>query len=98
MAEAAVSPIVTVEALHGQPAPSRWPLSHRIFFRFVFTYFLLYDFPDADRIRILNLIPGLGFLTKKYDGLWQAVCPWVAIHIFHLSGQRTTYFQTGSGD
>ena len=30
--------------------------------------------------------------------LWKAVCPWVAIHMFHLSGQRTTYFVTGSGD
>jgi hypothetical protein len=29
---------------------------------------------------------------------WSALIPWIAIHIFHLSGQATTYFVTGSGD
>jgi uncharacterized membrane protein YphA (DoxX/SURF4 family) len=27
-----------------------------------------------------------------------AICPWIAIHVFHLSGKPTTYFLTGSGD
>jgi uncharacterized membrane protein YphA (DoxX/SURF4 family) len=27
-----------------------------------------------------------------------AICPWIAVHILHLSGRVTTYFPTGSGD
>src|SRR5262245_51366289 len=30
--------------------------------------------------------------------MWRSLVPWVAIHIFHLSGRATTYFPTGSGD
>jgi hypothetical protein len=30
--------------------------------------------------------------------LWHALTAWVAIHVFGLSGQVTTYFPTGSGD
>ena len=46
-----------------------------------------------------RLIPGLGFLSGAYNRLWHAIVPWVAIHIFHLSGPVTVYSAVnGSGD
>jgi uncharacterized membrane protein YphA (DoxX/SURF4 family) len=79
------------------PAPP-WPLAQRIFFRFVFIYFVLYSLPQNGRVSILGVIPGAEYVIKPYTKLWHALCPWIAIHWFHLSGQRTTYFPTGSGD
>ncbi len=77
---------------------ARWSLAHRIFFRFVCCYFALYTAPGSGRISLLNVIPGLSFLTKVYVNFWDVLTPWVAIHIFGLGGQITTYFPTGSGD
>lgn len=53
--------------------------------------------PEHGRVSIFGL-PGLGFLTKLYVNFWHTVTPWVAVHVFHLSGKVTTYFPTGSGD
>jgi uncharacterized membrane protein YphA (DoxX/SURF4 family) len=77
------------------PVPRSWSLAQRIGFRFAFAYFFLYALPENGRVSILGLIPGL---ASAYTKLWHAICPWIAIHMFHLSGQRTTYFPTGSGD
>jgi len=98
MANAAVSPLTTIDPIPDQSAPSSWSLPHRVFFRFLFSYFVLYALPDSGRISIFNSIPGASLLSKRYVAMWHVLCPWVAIHVFHLSGQPTTYFLTGSGD
>jgi uncharacterized membrane protein YphA (DoxX/SURF4 family) len=54
--------------------------------------------PGTGRVHILGNLPGSEWLLQPWTWLLQAVCPWVAIHVFHLTGQRTTYFLTGSGD
>jgi hypothetical protein len=73
-----------------RPAP--WSLPHRIFFRLVFSYLVLYCAGS------LRFVPGGSWLVQPYDNLRRAICPWVAIHVFGLTGQVTTYFVTGSGD
>src|SRR5579871_886900 len=99
MAEAAVSPMVANDPVPNPQPLTRWSLAHRIFFRFLFCYFILYALPDSGRISIINVIPGAyNLISKRYIALWHAICPWVAIHVFHLSGQPVTYFPTGSGD
>ena len=75
-----------------------WSLAHRVLFRFACCYFVLYSMPSAGRVNIFGDIPGAGEVFRPWIALMHTVCPWVAIHIFHLSGQRTTYFRTGSGD
>ena len=37
-------------------------------------------------------------MFKPYVNLWHAIVPWVATHIFHVTGRAATYVQTGSGD
>jgi hypothetical protein len=86
-------PVQEVHVQEAQPAPRRWPLAQRILFRFAFIYLVLYCLPH-----ILSAIPGGQFAGTPYTRLWHTICPWIAIHIFHLSGQPTTYFRTGSGD
>jgi uncharacterized membrane protein YphA (DoxX/SURF4 family) len=98
MANAAVSQLISTDLAPDRPAPCSWSLAHRVVFRFLFSYFVLYALPDSGRISILNTIPGTGLLSKQYVAMWHALCPWVAIHVFHLSGQPVTYFLTGSGD
>jgi uncharacterized membrane protein YphA (DoxX/SURF4 family) len=75
-----------------------WGLSRRILFRFACSYFVLYCMPGEGRVNILSSVPGSEWLFQPWTWLLHAVCPWVAIHVFGLSGQRTTYFVTGSGD
>ena len=84
--------------LSEQPPSSAWPLPLRIVFRFLFCYFLLYSLPESGRVDFVSMIPGLAFLSRAYITAWHALVPWIAIHIFHLSGVITTYFRTGSGD
>jgi hypothetical protein len=95
MADVAVQPAA-------EPAPSiipdRWSLARRLAFRFCCCYWLLYCLPEPGRVNILQAFPGGSLLAKPYTGLWHTLCPWAAIHIFHLSGQPVTYFRTGSGD
>jgi hypothetical protein len=88
-----------LEQTDSQPQqPLRWSLAHRIFFRFICSYFVLYAAPEIGRVSLLPDIPGAAFLAKGYTNFWHALTPWVAIHVFHLSGRITTYFPTGSGD
>jgi hypothetical protein len=80
------------------PAREPWSLARRILFRFVCSYFLLYMAPDPPgRLDLVDTIPGGSLAGNAYAGLWHRLVPWVAIHIFHLSGKATTYFPTGSG-
>ena len=82
----------------GPPAPARWSLAHRLLFRFAFCYFALYMAPEGGRVDLISSIPGLFKVTRFYVNGWHALLPWIAIHVFHLSGRPTTYFPTGSGD
>ncbi len=91
MAEAAIPAIV--DALPGKGEAVRWSVTQRIGVRFVCSYFSLYCLPGP-----FTSIPGLQFLEMPLVAMWHAVCPSVAIRVFHLSGQATTYFPTGSGD
>ena len=89
--------VATSAAIEPAPAEAplaRWPLIQRIAFRFLCAYFVLYCVPGT----VLYAIPGGRYLARPIAALWNTVCPWSAIHVFHLSGQRTTYFVTGSGD
>ncbi|HUA60679.1 MAG TPA: hypothetical protein VML19_18085 [Verrucomicrobiae bacterium] len=75
-----------------------WPLRLRIAFRFCCCYLLLYSLPSTGAVSIFQSFPSGEKIARPYVALWHAINPWVAIHVFHLSGQRVTYFPTGSGD
>src|SRR4051794_26674320 len=75
-----------------------WSLSKRVLFRFVCSYFLLYCMPGDGRVNVLSAIPFARTIVQPWGQLMHAISPWIAIHIFHLSGTPTTYFLTGSGD
>ena len=71
---------------------SRSALS-RIGIRFTFLYLLLYCYFG------LPIIPFVGdWLATPIDWAWRLICPWTAVHVFHLSGPVTRYHPTGSGD
>ncbi len=77
-----------------------WPLWLRIVFRFVFSYWVLYNLPFPLNVSAGvggGLFSGASYLVNGYERLWQAFVPWVGAHILHLSGP-ITYFMTGSGD
>ena len=93
---AAVQP--AIEPLAAPPAV-RWPLARRLVFRFFFCYWLLYGLPSGPgRVNIVVFIPGASYVTRYWVNLWQALIPWVAIHVFGVTGRAATYFRTGSGD
>jgi hypothetical protein len=54
--------------------------------------------PSNGRVSVLSAIPGGSIIAKPWVEPMHAICPWIAIHVFHLSGTPTTYFPTGSGD
>jgi len=98
-AQPQLAPIIPAPAPEQRTAARDWSLAHRIVFRFVCVYFLLYMLPDPPgRLDLVDVIPGGSYVANAYGGLWHKLAPWVAIHIFHLSGKATTYFPTGSGD
>jgi uncharacterized membrane protein YphA (DoxX/SURF4 family) len=77
-----------------------WPLWLRIVFRFVFSYWVLYNLPfPLNRIPGFgdNYFPGVAYLIEGYERLWHVFVPWVGAHILHLK-TPITYFMTGSGD
>jgi hypothetical protein len=79
--------------------PERWTHLERILFRFAFVYLLLYCWPANGRVSLLDVVPFVSErLTSWAERPWHALCPWVAIHIFHLHGPVTQYHPTGSGD
>jgi hypothetical protein len=94
--------------LEDTPTPERWSLRSRILFRFAFVYLVLYCWPHAGRSNLFDAIPGFIAgsmndydrltLTKLAEAPIRALCPWVAVHIFHLHGAVTQYPVTGSGD
>src|ERR1700689_2449595 len=93
--------------------PERWSLLRRVLFRFAFVYLIFYCWPYAGKSNLLDAIPNFGIGSMNdYDALrstkmllrhladapWHALCPWVAVHVFHLRGAVTQYHATGSGD
>jgi hypothetical protein len=87
-------------SLAPQQAPHpAWSLPKRIAFRLVFCYLTLYNMPIPGHVNLLQAIPGATWLSEKYTKLWHTIVPWVAIHLFHLSGPVTVYPDVnGSGD
>lgn len=76
-----------------------WSLAKRILFRFVCSYLMLYNLPMMGHVNLLEGIPGVPWLSEKYIRVWHTLVPWVAIHVFHLSGPVTVYpAVNGSGD
>jgi hypothetical protein len=71
-----------------------WSLPQRIFFRFVCSYLVLYIPSKAGLPLIFDLPPGSWLAEALYTG-WYKLVPWVAIHMFHLSGKD---FDAHSGD
>ena len=71
----------------------------RIVFRFVAAYFILYNLPSPGHADLLRSIPGGSWVFTPYVNMWRAFVPWVATHVFKLSGPVTVYpAVNGSGD
>jgi hypothetical protein len=76
-----------------------WNLPKRIAFRFACSYLMLYNLPMMGHVNLLDAIPGVPWLSEKYIRVWHTIVPWVAIHLFNLSGPVTVYpAVNGSGD
>jgi uncharacterized membrane protein YphA (DoxX/SURF4 family) len=71
---------------------AKWRLTTRIAFRFVFAYFVLYNFPFP-----LDYIPYVDRLVGWYGEAWEKVIPWIGAHLLHLS-YKITVLSNGSGD
>jgi len=85
--------VIARSVINSSDAPhTRWSLPHRVGFRFVFVYLLVYSFPFP-----LHSIPGVAQWTQWWTALWHAVVPWVGTHVLHLP-YDITVFPNGSGD
>lgn len=74
-------------------APASRSFLSRIGIRFTFIYLLFYCYFG------LSIIPFVGdWLASPVELVWRLICPWAAVHVFHLSGAVTQYHPTGSGD
>jgi len=90
------APAATASAPETLP---QWNVAKRVAFRFVCAYLLLYNLPMMGHVNLSDVIPGMAWLSEKYIHLWHTIIPWVAIHVFHLSGSVTVYPDgNGSGD
>lgn len=79
--------------------PAHWNLLQRVAFRFVAAYFILYNLPSPGHADLLRTIPGGAWVFGPYVKMWRAFVPWVATHVFGLSGPATVYpAVNGSGD
>lgn len=85
---AAALPEVSAAAAVGP----RWKLATRAAFRFIFAYFVLYNFTA-----VLNYLPYSDPPLTWYLLQWQKIVPWVGSHVLHLS-KPITVFTNGSGD
>lgn len=68
---------------------TRWPLAHRVGFRFVFSYYVLY----AGVGIVLGFIPYGQQLGEQYGAVWLGVARWVAESI--LGWEREIYILEG---
>ena len=90
-AEAKVATQSLPAAISAAEQITPWGTPTRIAFRFVFFYFLLYNVGT-----FIDLFPFTDYIAQKYEGLWQAVIPWIGSHMLHLA--PITIFTNGSGD
>lgn len=74
------------------PQSKDWRLGHRIGFRFVFSYLVLYNFPFP-----IGTIPWTGWLANQYEKMWEAMIVWTGRQVLHLS-KPIKFFPSGSGD
>jgi uncharacterized membrane protein YphA (DoxX/SURF4 family) len=72
-----------------------WTPLTRIAFRFAFVYLALYCWPYPLAYAIP---PATETIADWATAPLHALTPWVAVHVFHLSGAVTAYHPTGSGD
>ncbi|HEV2421750.1 MAG TPA: hypothetical protein VGS59_08590 [Candidatus Acidoferrales bacterium] len=80
------------KAAESQTRTSAWSFAHRVMFRFVFSYLMLYILPFP-----FGSFPGSVWQFSAYDKLWRALVPWFGKHILHLRN-AITIFPNGSGD
>jgi hypothetical protein len=73
-----------------QSLPPRWGWARRVLFRFAFVYLALYIAPFP-----LYVIPQGARLVSWYTDVWNAVVPWVGLHLFQV---EITVRPNGSGD
>lgn len=71
------------------PSDIRWPLAHRVGFRFVFSYYVLY----AGVGIVLGFIPYGKQIGEQYGALWLGVARWVAERI--LGWEREIFILEG---
>lgn len=77
-------------------AAPRWSALHRIGFRFLCVYLLLYVLSAMTNYGFVWLSPFGNFfgpllgnsVHASYDATWDAVLPWVGLHLFHLSARE----------
>jgi uncharacterized membrane protein YphA (DoxX/SURF4 family) len=75
----------------GEPRPGPvWSPVKRLFFRFAFSYLILYSFPFP-----LYYIPYAAMVAYGYGMLWNKLVPWVGQQVF---GVAITVQPNGSGD
>ncbi len=72
---------------------TQWSTQQKLFFRFVFLYFIIYIFFNPN-----NEYPVINYLYKGLnEHVLQKLIPWIGKHILHLPYAITT-FTNGSGD
>ena len=97
MADAAAT--LSALEIRPSPAPEKWSLPRRIGWRFLCAYLILYILPDQGHVNLIGPLPFSSYLIRPYIRMWRAFVPWVAIHVFHLSGPAVVYpAVNGSGD
>lgn len=75
--------------LRAQTDDEVWTLGHRVLFRVLFIYSLLYFFP------LPSGLAGPEFLSSLFDPVWQRIVPWIGRTLF---GLEVANFSNGSGD
>ncbi|HKD06951.1 MAG TPA: hypothetical protein VKB79_13695 [Bryobacteraceae bacterium] len=94
----ASSAIPQAASYEPQPENQPWSVPHRIFFRFLCGYFVLYSLPSANWNSVVFAIPGNAWFSRNYIALWHTICVWVATHFFHLSGSVINHSEHGTSD
>src|SRR5258706_790692 len=80
------------EARNEEEAPAWSPLRRGVF-RFAFSYLTLYLL--LEYLQFLELIPSGEKVVGWYAKLWNALVPWVGMHVLHVDAPLRV---TGSGD
>jgi hypothetical protein len=79
-AERAWPPPAEIEARLAQTEEVRWNLPHRVAFRFLFSYFVLFFLTGQEIVCIPFSTP----LVERYTRLWYGIAIWTAKHLLHI--------------